>query len=82
MGYMYYYSRSIWIPMAMHFANNGTIVFLYYLNNIGAINIDVESFGETNIFVLILSIIAMVALFWFTIKLNKKEGLEIDNQEA
>ena len=82
MGYMYYYSRSIWIPMAMHFANNGTIVILYYLNNIGAINIDVESFGETNIFVLILSIIAMVALFWFTIKLNKKEGLEIDNQEA
>lgn len=82
MGYMYYYSRSIWIPMAMHFANNGTIVFLYYLNNIGAINIDVESFGETNIFVLILSIIAMVALFWFTIKLNKKEELKIDNQEA
>lgn len=82
MGYMYYYSRCIWIPMAMHFANNGTIVFLYYLNNIGAINIDVESFGETNIFVLILSIIAMVALFWFTIKLNKKEELKIDNQEA
>lgn len=82
MGYMYYYSRSIWIPMAMHFANNGTIVFLYYLNNIGAINIDVESFGETNVFVLILSIIAMVALFWFTIKLNKKEELKIDNQEA
>lgn len=82
MGYMYYYSRSIWIPMAMHFANNGTIVFLYYLNNIGATNIDVESFGETNVFVLILSIIAMVALFCFTIKLNKKEELEIDNQEA
>lgn len=82
MGYMYYYSRSIWIPMAMHFANNGTIVFLYYLNNIGATNIDVESFGETNVFVLILSIIAMVALFWFTIKLNKKEELKIDNQEA
>ena len=80
MGYMYYYSRSIWIPMAMHFANNGTILFLYYLNNIGAINIDVESFGETNVGILMLSIVAMVALFWFTVKLNKKEELEIDNQ--
>ncbi len=79
LGYMYYYSRSIWIPIAMHFANNGTIVFLYYLNNIGTINIDVESFGKTNIFVLILSIIAMIALFWFTIKLNKKEKLNTDN---
>ena len=80
MGYMYYYSRSIWIPMAMHFANNGTIVFLYYLNNIGAINIDVESFGETNVGILMLSIVAMVALFWFTVKHKKKEELEIDNQ--
>lgn len=79
LGYMYYYSRSIWIPIAMHFANNGTIVFLYYLNNIGTTNIDVEGFGKTNIFVLILSIIAMVALFWFTIKLNKKEKLNTDN---
>lgn len=79
LGYMYYYSRSIWIPIAMHFANNGTIVFLYYLNNIGTTNIDVESFGKTNIFVLILSIIAMIALFWFTIKLNKKEKLNTDN---
>lgn len=79
LGYMYYYSRSIWIPIAMHFANNGTIVFLYYLNNIGTINIDVESFGKTNIFVLILSIIAMIALFWFTIRLNKKEKLNTDN---
>lgn len=79
LGYMYYYSRSIWIPIAMHFANNGTIVFLYYLNNIGTTNIDVEGFGKTNIFVLILSIIAMIALFWFTIKLNKKEKLNTDN---
>lgn len=79
LGYMYYYSRSIWIPIAMHFANNGTIVFLYYLNNIGTTNIDVEGFGKTNIFVLILSIIAMVALFWFTIRLNKKEKFNTDN---
>lgn len=82
LGYMYYYSRSIWTPMAMHFANNGTIVILYYLNNIGVMNIDVESFGETNVFVLILSIITLIALFWFTIRLNKKEELKIDNQEV
>lgn len=78
LGYMYYYSRSIWVPMAMHFANNGTIVFLYYLNNIGTINIDVESFGETNLVVTLLSIIATAALFWVAIKQNKKEEPEIE----
>ena len=72
LGYMYYYSRSIWIPMAMHFANNGTIVFLYYLNSIGAVNIDVEGFGKTGIVITLLSVVATIALFWFAIKNNKK----------
>ncbi len=72
LGYMYYYSKSIWVPMAMHFANNGTIVFLYYLNNIGSVNIDVESFGKTNIVVVLLSIIVTIALFWIAIKSKRK----------
>lgn len=73
LGYMFYYSRSIWIPMAMHFVNNGTIVVLYFLNNVKVINIDVESFGQTNIAVLILSIIAMIVLSYFSIRLSNKE---------
>lgn len=79
LGYMFYYSQSIWIPMAMHFANNGTMVVLYYLNNIGVTNIDVEQFGETNIPVLIVSIIVMIALFYFSIKYSNKEKTLTDN---
>ena len=74
LGYMYYYSKSIWVPMTMHFANNATIVFLYYLNNIGLTNIDVEGFGETNIVVLLLSVIATAALFWLAIRRTRNEN--------
>ena len=73
LGYMYFYSRSIWVPMIMHFVNNGTAVVLYYLNNKGVTNIDVETFGQTELFPLILSIIAMIALFWFVIRNHNKE---------
>lgn len=72
LGYMFYYSRSIWVPMLMHFVNNGTAVVLYYLNNIGVTNVDVESFGQTELLPLIISIIVMTVLFWFTIKLRNK----------
>lgn len=72
LGYMFYYSNSIWIPMAMHFMNNGTIVVLYFLNNVGITNIDVESFGETNTFILILSIVATAALIYIAIKYSHK----------
>jgi membrane protease YdiL (CAAX protease family) len=80
LGYMYYYSRSIWVPMAMHFANNGTIVFLYYLNNIDAINIDVENFGKTNIIVTLLSIVVTIALFWLAAHFHNKD-IKTENTE-
>ena len=76
LGYMFYYSKNIWIPMAMHFANNGTIVFLYYLNNKGVTNINIDTFGQTNTPILIASIIMMAALFYASIKISNKENKE------
>ena len=48
LGYMFYITNSLWTSIAMHFVNNGCIVTLYYLNNIGTISVDVERFGETH----------------------------------
>lgn len=59
--------------MTMHFVNNGTAVVLYYLNNIGLTNVDVETFGETKLLPLLISIAIMVALFWFAIKRMKND---------
>ena len=73
LGYMFYFSGSIWIPMLMHFLNNGTVVLIYFLNNKGITNIDVDTFGQTSIPVLIISIVVMIALFLFSIKYSGKE---------
>ncbi|MBO7288305.1 MAG: CPBP family intramembrane metalloprotease [Bacteroidales bacterium] len=72
LGYMFYFSGSIWIPMLMHFLNNGTVVLIYFLNNKGIINVDVDTFGQTSIPVLIVSIVVMIVLFIFSIKYSKK----------
>ena len=76
LGYMFYFSGSIWVPMLMHFLNNGTVVVLYFLNNKGFTNIDLETFGKTSTPVLIASIIAMATLFYCSIKCSKKEHEE------
>lgn len=73
LGYMFYFSGSIWIPMLMHFLNNGTVVLIYFLNNKGITNIDVDTFGQTSIPVLIVSIVVMIVLFLFSIKYSDKE---------
>ena len=47
----------------MHFVNNGLVVVLYYLNNKGIVNVDVEHFGEDwSIWVFVASAVATVAL--------------------
>ena len=79
LGYMFYFSCSIWIPMLMHFLNNGTVVLIYFLNNKGITNIDVDTFGQTSIPVLIVSIVVMIALFLFSIKYSNKERTLIDD---
>ena len=76
LGYMFYFSGSVWVPMLMHFLNNGTIVVLYFLNNKGITNIDLETFGKTSTPILIASIIAMIALFYLSIRCSKKEHSE------
>lgn len=79
LGYMFYYSRSIWVSMFMHFVNNATAVVIYYLNNIGVTNIDVETFGQTQLLPLLISIALMVALFWIAIKRMNNEKCTMNN---
>lgn len=40
LGYLYYISGSIWLPVAAHFTNNILVVLLKYLYNIGLIKQD------------------------------------------
>lgn len=79
LGYMFYFSGSIWISMLMHFLNNGTVVFIYFLNNKGITSIDVDTFGQTSIPVLIVSIVVMIVLFLLSIKYSDKERTLIDD---
>ena len=62
LGYMFYITGSLWTSMLMHFLNNGTAVVLYYLNNKGVIDIDVEHFGAMNGGMVALSAVVTVTL--------------------
>ena len=63
LGYMFYTSGALWTCMLMHFLNNGSAVVVYYLNNKGFINVDVEHLGQTqSVWLLVGSAVATVAL--------------------
>lgn len=77
LGYMFYYSGSIWTSILMHFINNGTAVVVAYLDYHNLANADWEHFGSTsNVAVLIGSLVLTVGLIWIVSKNQYKYGRE------
>ena len=74
LGYMFYVSGSLWTRIAMHFVNNGSAVLLYYLNNKGVINVDVDHFGAMSLSVTALSAVAVVGIIVWSWRKMETEG--------
>ena len=75
LGYLFYYSGSIWTSILMHFVNNGAAVVVAYLDYKGLANVDWEHFGSTtNSVVLIASLVLTVGLIFVSNKINMKYG--------
>jgi hypothetical protein len=78
LGYMFYITGSLWTSILMHFLNNGSAVLLYYLNNRGVINVDVDHFGAAqNVWLIIASAVVTIGLIvWSWIKTQPKRQAE------
>ena len=75
LGYLFYYTGSIWTTILMHFINNGTAVVMSYLQYKGYTDIDWEHFGSTsNIAVLIASLVVTVGFIWLVAKKQYNYG--------
>ena len=46
LGYLFYWSGSVWYSVAAHFANNGLAVLAYYLNQQGLLPITTDNAGS------------------------------------
>lgn len=75
LGYMFYYSGSLWTSILMHFINNGVAVVVAYLEYKGLTDVEWEHFGATdNAWMLIASLLLTVGLIFCSYKINKKYG--------
>jgi hypothetical protein len=68
LGYAFVFSKSLWIPIVLHFLNNATIVVAYYFYQKEWISTDpLTSDTLVPLWAVALSLIASVALLWFII---------------
>ncbi len=65
LGYLLEITQSLWVPVFAHFANNATLVVLYYLHYNGFIAMKMEDFGSSqNYFVIAFSLLLTVGIFY------------------
>ncbi|MGB0881701.1 MAG: lysostaphin resistance A-like protein [Vicingaceae bacterium] len=71
-GYVFYWSKSLWLPVLGHFINNGTVVMVAYFFPEELENMDKSMFdgGENFVLLTILSLIVSGVIFFLLWKLN------------
>jgi membrane protease YdiL (CAAX protease family) len=82
LGYLYYVSGSLWLPVAAHFTNNFLSVLLKYLYNIGVISSDVTD-SATPWYATLASVVLFLGCLFLFNKWKERfdTGEEDDNNE-
>ncbi len=79
LGYAYLWTRSIWIPIFMHFVNNAAAIIVYFLWHNGHIAVDMDNFGSGGgWFAFVLSAVFCLAMLYY-IYLNRLKPEEVPN---
>lgn len=80
LGYIFYFTQSIWASIAAHFINNFTQVLLKYLYSIGAIATDITTQESLPIYQTLSAGLLTIALLWLLWR-NKTQAMEEENED-
>lgn len=82
LGYLYYVSGSLWLPIAAHFTNNFLAVLMKYLFNLGMISEEMSN-AKTPLYATIISLaVFAVFIFIFNKWKNPATFVEIEESES
>jgi membrane protease YdiL (CAAX protease family) len=74
LGYLFVRSGTIWVPVLVHFVNNGMAVLLAFLSKRGLITTDIESFGATeNVYLILGSLVVSFLIMIYIRILGKRQ---------
>ncbi|MCE7061459.1 CPBP family intramembrane glutamic endopeptidase [Dyadobacter sp. CY343] len=69
-GYLFYWTGNFWVAVLAHFVNNGFVLVMMYLRNLGIIKIDIEETKSMPILLIALSFFMSMAILRFIRQVN------------
>ncbi len=83
LGYLFFWSGSLWLPIAAHFANNFLTVIIEFLYRKGIILTNAENFGMNNApLLLVLSIASVTGILYYIYKTSSAKGIPVNDLTA
>ena len=76
LGYLFYWSGSIWLPILAHFVNNAGVVILSYFINQESIPKEVEHLGakEGQLSMLVIALLGLLMLLYLLKMISKPQS--------
>lgn len=73
-GYLFVITRSLWVPIIVHFINNGAAVLVEWLYSRDATETSMEAFGKAeSIWSVVVSLLLLGVLFTLLLRLRREE---------
>jgi membrane protease YdiL (CAAX protease family) len=71
LGYLFVFTRNLWVPIFVHFVNNAAAVIVFNLHHNGFIKVSMDDFGSVNNSIYIIG--SLLITLWFMSIIYKKE---------
>lgn len=78
-GYLYYWSKNLWLPIFAHFINNGSAVVMAYLIGIEKLDKSAENIGANSVPIVLVSALVTSSILFYFFKSRKKESVVVLN---
>jgi len=73
LGYLFFWSKSIWLPIVAHFVNNAIVVIFYFLHINKKITLNIDEIGTNTTWYLGLASAAVVVVLLILMRYENKE---------
>ncbi len=73
-GYLYHWTKNLWVSIFAHFINNGFTLFMVYLYQIKVTNTDIEKVEDVPLMGAITSFIITVGILYWVYTFHRKEN--------
>ena len=72
-GYLFYFTGNFWVAVLAHFVNNGFVLIMMYLRNLGIIEIDIEETKAMPVMLIVISFVMSLAILRFIRQAGRSE---------